>query len=221
MSAVLPAGSNRTRLWGLTPRQRLARMAAKRGLDFTSGAGGGPLVANLDYVFDPAWFDYVAERPEHVVTCRGVPVLAHVTGLDARLAVTRAMGESRQPDEAAGLILVPFEEEGRPFVGRLTPETVGALERASYLGAFERGSPLQEAGLALTQAAARAGLTPARLAGIGVLLAVAGAFLLWDGRYRIALVLGLLLLAAIALRRSLARCTLTSSRWSRMSGRAA
>ena len=68
MTSILPAGSNHTRLWGLTPRERLARMAAKQDLDFASGPGGGPLVANLDYVFDPAWLKLVAARSNHVVT---------------------------------------------------------------------------------------------------------------------------------------------------------
>jgi hypothetical protein len=221
MSAVLPAGSNRTRLWGLTPRERLARIAAKQGLDFASGSGGGPMVANLDYAFDPAWLSYVAERPDHVVTCRGVPVVAHVPGLDARLLVTRAMLEARGLEAEAGLTLIPFEEKERPFLGRLTPETVAALERASYFGAFERGSPFREAGLALTRIAARAGITPARLAAFAALLAAAGGFLLWHAWYRTGFAAGLLFLAAGVVRRSLARCTLTSSRWSRMFGRAA
>ena len=91
MIAVLPAGTNQTLLWGLTPRQRLARIAARQGIAFAEGVGEAELGANLDFVFDPAWLRFVADRPNHVVTVGGVPALAHADALDERLRVMLAM----------------------------------------------------------------------------------------------------------------------------------
>ena len=230
MSAVLPAGSNRTRLWGLTPRERLARMAAKQGLDFATGAGGGPLVANLDYVFDPAWLRFVAQRPDHLVTFEGVPVLAHVTDLDTRLAVTRAMADRQPVQGLDGLTQVRFEDSAmleneelrkreRPFLGRLTPETVPALERASYFGAYKGVTDLltkylwPEWALVLTRLAARARMTPNQVTAIGALLCVAATFLFYHGWYWTGIGLGLVFMVLDTVDGKLARCTLTSSWW--------
>ena len=229
MSEVLPAGSNHTRLWGLTPRERLARMAAKQGIGFASGAGGGPLIANLDFVFDPFWLRFVAERPNHVVTSGGVPVLANAEDMEARLEVTLAMREKR-PVEAPGLTFTAFEESGsvgnealrkreRPFLGRLTPETVPALERESYFGAYKGVTDIltkylwPEWALVLTRLAARAGITPNQVSLFGLLLCVAATFLFLDGHYWAGLGLGLVFMVLDTVDGKLARCTLTSSWW--------
>jgi phosphatidylglycerophosphate synthase len=230
MTAILPVGSNRTRLWGLTPRERLARIALTQGIDFAAGAGGGPLLANLDYVFDPSWLRFVAERPDHVLTLGGVPVLAHVTGLDERLGVTLAMREGRPLGEVAGLTLVAHEESGgleneelrkreRPFLGRLSPETVRSLERASYFGAYKGVTDLltkylwPEWALVLTRWAARLGMTPNQVTLIGALLCVLATWLFHEGWYWTGLVAGLVFMVLDTVDGKLARCTLTSSWW--------
>jgi phosphatidylglycerophosphate synthase len=230
MTAVLPAGSNHTRLWGLTARERLARIARAQGIDFDKGAGGGPLVANLDYVFDPAWMKFISGRPEHVVTVGGVPVLAHCTDLDTRLAVTLAMGEGRPLDDAHGLTLVPYEEAGsignnalrkreRPFMGRLAPETVRELERASYFGAYKGVTDIltkylwPEWALVLTRLAARLGITPNQVTTVGALLCIAATFLFYYGWYWTGLAAGLIFMVLDTVDGKLARCTITSSWW--------
>jgi phosphatidylglycerophosphate synthase len=229
VSAVLPVGGNRTRLWGLTPRERLARMAGKQGLDFASGAGGGPLLANLDFVFDPAWLRLVAARPDHVVTQGGVPVLAHCTDLDTRLKVTLAMKEKRVL-EADGLTVLAYEDSAgleneelrkreRPFLGRLAPEAVRALERESYYGAYKGVTDIltkylwPEWALVLTRWAARLGLSPNQVTAIGALLCVAATLFFYHGWYWTGLAAGLLFMVLDTVDGKLARCTLTSSWW--------
>jgi phosphatidylglycerophosphate synthase len=230
MSAVLPAGTNRTRLWGLTPRERLARMAAAQGIDFASGAGGGPLVANLDFVFDPSWLKFIAERPGHVLTCGGMPVLAHIEDLETRLAVTYAMGHGERLAERDGLVVVTYEDAGslenealrkreKPFLGRLTPETVPALERASYFGAYKGVTDLltkylwPEWALVLTRWAARIGMTPNQVTTVGALLCVLATFLFHEGYYWTGIAVGLVFMVLDTVDGKLARCTLTSSWW--------
>jgi phosphatidylglycerophosphate synthase len=229
VTSILPAGSNHTRLWGLTPRERLARIAAKHNLDFASGPGGGPLVANLDFVFDPAWLKLIAERPDHVITQGGVPVLANVEDMNTRLAVTLAMRENRATD-APGLTTIPFEESGslqneelrkreRPFLGRLTPDTVPDLERESYFGAYKGVTDVltkylwPEWALVLTRLAARFGITPNQVTTLGALLCVAATFLFWEGWYWTGLAAGLAFMVLDTVDGKLARCTITSSWW--------
>ena len=229
MTTVLPAGTNHTRLWGLTPRERLARIAAAQDIGFAAGAGGGPLVANLDYVFDPAWLRFIAERPNHVLTLDEVPVLAHVEDLDARLAVTHAMGHGGSLD-GQGLTILDFEALGslgneelrkkeKPFLGRLAPETVRQLERESYFGAYKGVTDLltkylwPEWALVLTRWAARVGMTPNQVTTIGALLCVLATYLFHEGWYWSGLAAGLVFMVLDTVDGKLARCTITSSWW--------
>jgi phosphatidylglycerophosphate synthase len=230
MNSVLPVGSNQARLWGLTARQRLARIAARQGIGFDEGAGGGPLVANLNFVFDPAWLAFVAERPDHAVTLGGVPVLAHSGDLDRRLRVMLAMKEGRPLEPAGGLTLVAWEESGgigndelrkreRPFMGRLTPETVPALERASYFGAYKGVTDLltkylwPEWALVLTRWAARIGMSPNQVTLAGALFCVLATWLFWRGWYWPGLAAGLIFMVLDTVDGKLARCTITASGW--------
>jgi phosphatidylglycerophosphate synthase len=230
MTGILPAGSNSTRLWGLTPRERLARIAARQGMRFDEGPGGGPIVANLDYVFDPAWLRFVAERPEQVVTLEGVPVLVHSASLEARLRAMLAMKERRPLDESSGLAVTAWEEsEGlgndelrkreRPFIGRLTPGTVPALERASYFGAYKGVTDLltkylwPEWALVLTRWAARIGMTPNQVTLVGALFCILATWLFWRGWYWPGLAAGLVFMVLDTVDGKLARCTITSSKW--------
>jgi phosphatidylglycerophosphate synthase len=230
VSAVLPVGSNRTRLWGLMPRERLARIALGQGVDFAAGAGGGPLLANLDFAFDPGWLRFVADRPDHVVTLEGVPVVAHCTELEERLRVTLAMKEGRPADDVPRLTFIAYEQSGgleneelrkreRPFMGRLTPETVRPLERASYFGAYKGVTDLltkylwPEWALVLTRWAARFGLTPNQVTLIGALLCVLATWLFSQGWYWSGLAAGLVFMVLDTVDGKLARCTLTASKW--------
>jgi phosphatidylglycerophosphate synthase len=230
MTSVLPAGSNQTCLWGLTPRRRLARIAARQGMEFAEGAGGGPIVANLDFVFDPVWLAFIAERPEHVVTLGGVPVLAHSDSLDERLLAMLAMKEHRSLEAASGLTRIAYEEsEGignnelrkreRPFMDRLTPETVPALERASYFGAYKGVTDLltkylwPEWALVLTRWAARIGMSPNQVTLAGALFCLLATWLFWRGWYWPGLAAGLVFMVLDTVDGKLARCTITASKW--------
>ena len=234
MKAVLPAGSNAIRLWGLTPRERLARIAARQGLGWAESAGAGagagesPIVANVDFVFDPAWLGFIGARPEHVVTCGGVPVLVGTDRLDARLGAMLAMKEQRPLVETAGLTIIAYEQADgiennelrkreRPFIGRLTPETVPALERASYFGAYKGVTDLltkylwPEWALVLTRWAARLGISPNQVTLAGAILCVLAAWLFYRGWYWTGLAAGLGFMVLDTVDGKLARCTITAS----------
>ena len=225
MTAVAAIGSNDTRLWGLTAQERLRRIAAVQGLEL--GDGAADLLVNLDHAFDPAWLRYVAERPDHVVTFGGVPVLANCT--EGHLAVVEAMEQGR-PLGPTHLAVTAWEESGglandelrkreRPFMDRLAPETVRGLERASYFGAYKGVTDIltkylwPEWALVLTRWAARIGATPNQVTLVGALLCVAATVAFYFGWYWTGLALGLVFMVLDTVDGKLARCTITSSWW--------
>ena len=230
MSAVLPVGTNATRLWGLTARERLARIALAQGHDFAADASGGALLANVEFVFDPAWLRFIAARPDHVVTFGGVPVLAHCTRLNDRLRLVRAMKDGSPAELGAGLAEVRYEDAGslqneelrkreRPFLGDLTPATVRTLERESYFGAYKGVTDIltkyvwPEWALVLTRGAAKAGITPNQVTAVGAALCVAATLLFYHGWYWTGLAAGLGFMVLDTVDGKLARCTITSSWW--------
>jgi phosphatidylglycerophosphate synthase len=230
MTAVLPVGRNTTKLWGMTARERLERIAHKQGLELTRDPGEGPILSNVGYVFDPAWLKHIAGLPRHVLTVGGVPVLANCPDLDERLRVIRAMKDMRPIDAPGGLRIMPFEEMGsleneelrkreKPFLGALAPDTVRPLERASYFGAYKGVTDIltkylwPEWALVLTRWAARIGMTPNQVTLVGAILCVAATALFYHGWYWAGLAAGLVFMVLDTVDGKLARCTITSSKW--------
>ena len=230
MTAVLPVGTNHTRIWGMTPRERLARIAHVQGLGEAQGAPDADLLVSLDIVFDPAWLKQIAKLPDHVLTLGGVPVLANVTDMAARLPVMLAMSERHSLEQANGLTIFDYETSGeienealrkreKPFLGRLEPATITLLERASYQGAYKGVTDVltkylwPEWALVLTRLAARLGLSPNMVTTIGVILCALATWCFWEGHYWQGLLIGLVFMILDTVDVKLARCTITSSWW--------
>ena len=230
MTAVLPVGTNHTRIWGMTPRERLARIARVQGLSEAQGAPDADLLVSLDVVFDPAWLKQIAKLPDHVLTLGGVPVLANVTDMAARLPVMLAMSERLRLPTEVGMTVVDYETSGeienealrkreKPFLGRLEPATVRQLERASYQGAYKGVTDVltkylwPEWALVLTRLAARLGLSPNMVTTIGVILCAVATWCFWEGLYWQGLLIGLVFMILDTVDGKLARCTITSSWW--------
>jgi phosphatidylglycerophosphate synthase len=209
-----------TRVWGLTPPERVGRIAAKAGLTMAAADDAGPvLLVNSDYAFDPLWLGFMRERPGAVLTIDGNPAIAHVTGdaLD-----TMPTG--------AGLAILPAEDHRDfynkalrklewPFLVRLTPEAVPEIERRSYYAAYKGVTDLltkylwPEWALLLTRLAARIGLTPNMVTAIGAAFNVAAMIAFWQGHYWAGMALGLVFMVLDTVDGKLARCTITSSGW--------
>jgi phosphatidylglycerophosphate synthase len=226
MTSVAGIGSNATPLWGLTADERLRRIAAAaQGMSVDGSAAN--LLVNLDYAFDPAWLRFIAERPGHVVTFGGVPVLANA--IAERETIRTAM-ERREPLPRTDLTVIAWEESGgltndelrkreRPFMDRLAPETVRSLERASYFGAYKGVTDIltkylwPEWALVLTRWAARIGMTPNQVTLIGAVLCVVATLAFYHGWYWSGLAMGLVFMVLDTVDGKLARCTITSSWW--------
>jgi phosphatidylglycerophosphate synthase len=222
---VVPLGDNDALLWGMTAHERLRRIASARKLPFGAPGGGTLILANLRYVFDPAWLAWLEKQPDTVLTRDGVPVLAHVSAAD-RAAVTRAVETGAPLPE--DLQVVPAErQEGifnealrkreRPFAERLVPEQVPLIERASYVGAYKGVTDVltkylwPEWAFALTKLSARIGLSPNGVTAIGSLLCIVATVAFWHGWFWSGLATGLVFMVLDTVDGKLARCTITSS----------
>jgi phosphatidylglycerophosphate synthase len=221
----VPVGGNDVLLWGMTAHERLRRIATGQKLPFGSAGEGGAMLANLAFVFDPAWLAHLKTRPDTVLTRDNVPVLAHVSSRD-RDAVVQAMqaGTALPPH----LAVIPAErEEGifnealrkreRPFAERLVPANVPAIERASYVGAYKGVTDVltkylwPEWAFALTRLAARIGLSPNGVTAIGTVLCILATIAFWHGWFWSGLAAGLVFMVLDTVDGKLARCTITSS----------
>ena len=206
MTGVRPIGANPTRLWGLTAEDRLRRIARAQGLEVRDDA---EIAVDLGFAFDPSWLRLVAGRPGLTVTRDGVPVLAHQAEGPEEILAWEESGDLENEE---------LRKKERPFMERLAPESVRALERASYFGAYKGVTDLltkylwPEWALVLTRWAARIGMTPNQVTLVGALLCGLATWLFHEGWYWTGLAAGLVFMVLDTVDGKLARCTLTSSK---------
>ncbi|MCK9540628.1 MAG: CDP-alcohol phosphatidyltransferase family protein [Novosphingobium sp.] len=228
---VVTIGENAVRLWGLAIQERTARIARAAGLAPARGCGAGPcLLTNADFAMDPAWLHHAAGRPGLVLTLDGVPVLAHARHADAAREIEDAMRLRSALPALVGHEVLAFEDgptienkqlrkRETPFLMPLRADTVRALERASYFGAYKGVTDIltkylwPEWALVLTRIAARLGVTPNMVTAAGAALCVAATWLFAQGRYWEGIALGLVFMVLDTVDGKLARCTITSSWW--------
>ena len=220
-------GENRARLWGLTSGERLRRIGAKLGLEGTSELPR--ILVNTDFVFHPYWLKWAAERPGHVVTREGEPVLAHCVDEASAGEMRRAMVERRPAAASPAMATVAQEtfaeqhdrqlrKREQPFIERLTAERAPAIERRTYYAAYKGVTDLltkylwPEWALHLTRLAARLGLSPNAVTLIGAFFCVAAGVAFYRGDYWPGMGAALAFMVLDTVDGKLARCTITSSR---------
>jgi phosphatidylglycerophosphate synthase len=220
-------GHNPARLWGLTSEERLRRIGAKLGLE--PGGEMPRILANSGFVFDGSWLKWAAERPGHVVTREGEPVLAHCVDEASANEVRTAMIQHRPLAASRALVAVAQETFGeqhdrqlrkreQPFVERLTADRAPAIERRTYYAAYKGVTDLltkylwPEWALHLTRLAARLGLSPNAVTFIGACFCVAAGVAFYTGDYWPGMAAALVFMVLDTVDGKLARCTITSSR---------
>lgn len=228
----LSVGRNETRVFGLDPRERARRFAAKAKLQpVDAPPSAGPLiVADLAYGWDPAWLAYLRDTPGLAVTIGGRPALAHVPdaaqasplidaiergeGLPAGLGLTEQRVETD-----ASLYNANLRKRADAFLLPLTPQTAPRIEKASYDASYKGVTDVltlylwRGAAFHLTRWAAMARMTPNMVTLIGIALCVWTFFLFKDGHYAAGLGAGLIFMVLDTVDGKLARCTGTSSEW--------
>jgi len=109
----------------------------------------------------------------------GLPVLGSSVG--------PGRGDILAWEESGDLENEELRKKERPFMERLAPETIRALERASYFGAYKGVTDLltkylwPEWALVLTRGAARIGMTPNQVSLVGALLCLLATWLFHEG----------------------------------------
>lgn len=227
--AVETVGENPTRLWGMTMPERVRRIARAAGFDTAAGPEAAPVIlVNAAFAFDPAWLRQLAATPGAMLTLGGVPAIAHARNSNEAAAVRAAM-QNGTGVTGANLDATAFEDgptvenktlrkRETPFLLPLRPDTVRALERASYFGAYKGVTDLltkylwPEWALVLTRICARLGITPNMVTVVGAILCVAATFAFAEGRYWLGMAMGLGFMVLDTVDGKLARCTITSSR---------
>ncbi len=225
--ALVPLNDNATLLWGMSSQERLRRIAAARGMVFDHPAYEAPaMLADLRYAFDPSWVAWLETRPNTVITRDGVVVLAHVRA-DDRADVIRSIETGASlpvhvslvaSERDEGIFNEALRKRERPFVERLIPENVAAIERASYVGAYKGVTDVltkylwPEWAFALTRLAAHTGISPNGVTAIGSFLCIVATIAFWHGWFWSGLATGLLFMVLDTVDGKLARCTITSSK---------
>lgn len=232
-------GDCATPIWGLTSHERIRRIFKARGVPLRDAAqGGGPigpedigpgdkvLLADARFAFDPAWVKALLEQPT-VLTWKGQPILAHVTGAQAE-DVRRAMQTGERWTAPEGVTLLAADGDAtvynhelrkreRPFVEPLLPETVRNIERQSYYGAYKGVTDLltkyawPELALVLTRWAAKLGLTPNMVTAVGFAFCIGANIAFFQGHLWLGLIMGWTMMVLDTVDGKLARCTITSS----------
>lgn len=221
--SLVIAGANDVRIWGLTSRERITRLAAQAGI-------GGPesrhavLWIDQGYAFDPLWLSHVISKSSVWVVDGDRPVMVH----DAPTRLPAGGGNSHSlPAEAVVYQLqdrpVLYNEalrkQQQPFFEPLVAGSVQRLERESYYGAYKGITDIltkflwPELAFHLTRLAAWLRMTPNMVTTIGAILCVLATWLFWRGDYWPGIVAGFVFMVLDTVDGKLARCTITSSGW--------
>ncbi|WP_150290876.1 CDP-alcohol phosphatidyltransferase family protein [Sphingobium estronivorans] len=218
-------GDNPTRIWSISCAERVHRIAKAAGFAVTDSNDGPTLLINSAFAFDPQWLGFMKLRPNAVLTIDGVPAIAHITGNNEEAA--QALLSSRMPaglqpvaaEDHKGFYNKSLRKKEWPFLLPLTPANVPAIERASYQASYKGVTDLltkylwPELAFHLTRLAARIGLSPNMVTGIGALCCIAATFLFAQGLYWTGFLIGFLFMVLDTVDGKLARCTITSSKW--------
>ncbi len=216
-------GDNSVRLWGLTPHQRIGRIASKAGLAMAGAdAQGALLLINGDFAFDPQWIGFLLTRPETVLTVGGVPAMA--LSADPKAAAAMAKGDMPKvavvrSEDHENFYNLALRKREKPFLERLTPAAVPGIERQSYYGAYKGVTDIltkylwPEIALVLTRLAARIGISPNMVTTLGALGCVLATIAFWYGHYWAGMAVGFVFMVLDTVDGKLARCTITSSYW--------
>lgn len=228
MVDVVSVGSNPTRIWGMTNRDRTQRISGTILAAEARGEDQGLILVNDDYVVDPLLLSFVQDRSALVVVRDGVPVLAKIENPDQRSGIEAAMlGGPIPSDPSIERIVIDdhftlynrkLRKRIHPTVARLESGSVRKIERETYFGAYKGVTDIltkylwPEWALFLTRAAASVGMSPNQVTAIGLVFCIAATVLFWFGQYWLGMAFALIFMVLDTVDGKLARCTITSSK---------
>ena len=220
--SLMISGQNDTRIWGLSNAERLRRLADKAGVAGENETSDAVIWTDQNYAFDPLWFTYGRDNAGLIVVDGDKPVLAHVDRAD-----TETLGGGRIPTGAKIIQLADkpqlynsqLRKLENPFFEPLTPASAASIERKSYYGAYKGVTDIltkylwPELALLLTRIAAKIGMTPNMVTGIGAFFCTLALYLFWQGEFWWGIAAGFVFMVLDTVDGKLARTTITSSKW--------
>jgi len=234
---ILDAPRTTPRVWGLPPAER-ARRALRRlevpvVADATEAcpADGSAVIVRGDIVFDGGALEALVESLDVLVTETGAPdapgLAAHVSS--DRIAAAKAWLERGGPPPhgaraiAAEALRRGYRRELRkreePFVAVVTADTVEAVERRLFRGAYKGVTDLVTKylwplpAMHVTRLCVRLGLTPNMVTSASAVLMLVALWLFWRGDYGWGLLSGCAMTFLDTVDGKLARVTLTATRF--------
>jgi phosphatidylglycerophosphate synthase len=222
-------GDNPARPFGMSVIDWVSALARKAKLEPANEASPdrSTIYADLNWAWDPAWLNALADKPGQVLVKDGHPVLAHVPPhgdaaplLAAMISGGRYEGSLERIDaDTSDFSYHKLRKRERPFVMRLDPGNAEPVERAAYDASYKGVTDLltlylwRRPAFYLTRWAAEAGMTPNLVTAIGFVFCVAAFFLFMAGWYWTGIAAGFVFMVLDTVDGKLARCTGQSSNW--------
>ncbi|WP_428383320.1 CDP-alcohol phosphatidyltransferase family protein [Nevskia ramosa] len=232
-------GRNPTRLWGMSSTERLNRSLKIAGVkDIRSFdrlgdavddlAGGSVVIVSNDWVFDVSIIKGLATRPNTVIidgeTRRAVAANVDAAQLSAAIALIER-GEGSLPaevqplsaEDVGGNYNHELRKKESPYLLRLTPETLAAVERRMFSGSYKGVTDFvtkfwwPRPAEVVTRWCSHGGMSPNQVTLIGFIAVLISFWAFWNGHYLLGLASGWLMTFLDTVDGKLARVTLTSS----------
>ena len=221
-------GETAERLWGLTPTERVRRIAARRAMPVVSedSRPRAQLYVNGRYVFEPGLIDWCAAAVGRAVLDGAIPVIVFPEAADRNECAqvlangselsTKLVKRLEKPE--ASFDFRELSKKTPPFVTRLTAANSKAAHRASFAAAYRGVADLVTTFIwpapayLLTRAFATARVKPNTITMISMACCLAAAVLWCRGDFWSGLLVAVLYMLLDTVDGKLARCTIASSR---------
>lgn len=221
-SSLTISGQNDTRIWGISNAERIKRLAEKSDVATDNNDTAKVIWVDQSYAFDPLWFTYLIENPGTVIKDGSRPVMAHLLRDSLKMLEAGTCPEGAkviQLQDKPQIYNKALRKLESPFFEPLTPDSAASIERKSYFGAYKGVTDVltkylwPELALVLTRIAAKIGMTPNMVTGIGAIFCLAALYLFWEGQFWWGIAAGFVFMVLDTVDGKLARCTVTSSKW--------
>ncbi len=227
--ALLFAGGETRRIWGMATDERLRRMFARHGVGGEPRDARSVIVARRDAVIDPALVAAMLERPGVAIVDdeEGKPLLAHVASgkLDEAVALLEGRGNGdgivlSRPAEMGAHFHRKLRKREAPHALLLKPENRARVEWRSFMGTYKGATDVitkrvwpWPAFVITRWLAEHTSITPNMITFLSAIMVVVAFALFAAGEYGWGLAAAWLMTFLDTVDGKLARTTLTSSRF--------
>jgi len=214
--------------FGLTPAERLARQAHRKGLAITETAAGAGILIRGDHIYGSDLFNALAEAEPGTVLidAGGRPLAARVDGADGDWAKAlldadtppASLPEGATASDAAALAgrhSIALRKRANPLL--LPAADRNRVERALFTDSYKGVTDVVTKhlwpypALPLTRLCARHGITPNQVTAASAVLVGVAFWLFWNGNFALGLAAAWMMTLLDTVDGKLARVTLTSS----------